>query len=82
MANIHLAAEDLAKKPCSPCTDCGTPGFWVVARAAEQPCADCDTPTREIRAEVHGYRKCAHRLMRARSVWQYAGLGRCDYCNP
>ena len=82
MDNIRLAAADLAKKLCSPCPACGTPGFWLVERIAGLPCADCGAPTRETRAEVHGCLKCAHRLTRERSDRQSADPGRCDYCNP
>lgn len=82
MINIGLATEDLAKKLCSLCPDCGTPGFGIVERVAGLPCADCDAPTRETRAEVHGCLKCAHRETHERADRQYADPERCDYCNP
>ena len=82
MDNIRLAAEDLAKKLCSLCPACGTPGFWIVERVDGLPCADCGAPTRETRAEVHGCLKCAHRLTREHTDRQSADPGRCDYCNP
>jgi hypothetical protein len=82
MNNIRLAAEDLAKKLRSLCPACGTPGFWIVQRVAGLPCADCGAPTREIRVEVRGCLKCAHRQSRERADVQYADPGCCDYCNP
>jgi Domain of unknown function (DUF6671) len=80
--NIRLAATDLAKKLCSRCPACGTPGFWLVERVTGLPCEDCGAPTRETRAEIHGCLKCAHRLTRERSEQQFADSRRCDYCNP
>lgn len=78
---IRLAARDLAAKLNSRCPACGTPGFWVVERVAGLPCADCGAPTREIRADIYGCLKCAHRETRERPVL-YADPGRCDDCNP
>jgi len=86
MENIRLAAEDLAKKLCSLCPACNTPGFWIVERVAGLPCADCGAPTHETRAEVHGCLKCAHRLSHEFTDQltdpQYASPSHCDYCNP
>ena len=82
MHNIRLAAEDLAKKLCSLCPACGTPGFGIVERVAGLPCTDCGAPTRETRAEVHGCLKYAHRETRERNDQPYADPGRCDYCHP
>ena len=82
MDNIRLAAEELARKLCSFCPACGTPGFWIVERIAGLPCEDCGAPTRETRAEAHGCLKCAHRITRERTDRQSADPGRCDYCNP
>ena len=82
MDNIRLADEYLVKKLCSLCPACSTPGFWIVGRVAGLPCADCGALTREIRAEVHGCPKCAHRLTRERTDRHSADPGRCDYCNP
>jgi len=82
MENIRLAAEDLARRLCSLCPACDTPGFWITERVAGLPCRECDGPTRETRAEVHGCLKCAHRLTRDRTDRQYADTVCCDYCNP
>ena len=82
MDNIRLAAEDLARKLCSLCPACGTPGFWPVERVAGLPCEGCGVPTRETRAVVHGCCKCAHRVTRERTDAMYASAVRCDYCNP
>ena len=82
MDNIRLAAADLAKKLCSPCPACGTPGFWIVERVDGLPCADCGASTRETRAEIHGCLQCAYRETRERTDRASADPGRCDYCNP
>ncbi|MEW6662949.1 MAG: DUF6671 family protein [Bacillota bacterium] len=82
LENIRLAAEDLARKLCSLCPACGTPGFWTVERLTGLPCEACGAPTRETRAEVLGCLKCAHRVTRERADKEYADAGRCDYCNP
>ncbi|MDP3585565.1 MAG: hypothetical protein Q8R61_10605 [Thiobacillus sp.] len=79
---IRLAAVDLAAKLNSLCPACGTPGFQVMERLSGLPCADCGAPTREIRADIHGCLKCAHRETRARAGVEHADPGRCDYCNP
>jgi len=79
---IRLAAVDLAAKLYSLCPACGTPGFQVMERLSGLPCADCGAPTREIRADIHGCIKCAHRETRARVGAELADPGRCDYCNP
>ena len=82
MDNIRLAAEDLAKKLCSLCPACGTPGFWIVEQVAGLACADCGASTREIRADLYGCLKCEHRETRERADVEYADPGRCDTCNP
>ena len=82
MDNIRLAAEDLARKLCSFCPVCGTPGFWIVERLTGLPCEDCGEPTRETRAEIHGCLKCTHRFTHERTDMTHASAGRCDYCNP
>ncbi len=79
---IAQAAQDLACKLCTPCPDCGTPGFQIVERVAGLPCEACGTPTRETRAEILGCLKCAHRETREQTDRQYADAGRCDDCNP
>ncbi|RYV49435.1 DUF6671 family protein [Pengzhenrongella frigida] len=82
MENIRLAAEDLAKRLCSLCPACDTPGFWIMGRVAGLPCGECGEATRGTRAEVLGCLKCAHRLTRDRTERQYADAVFCDYCNP
>ena len=82
MDNIRLAAEDLVKKLHSLCPVCSTPGFWIVDHMEGLACMDCGTPTREIRAEVYGCLKCAHRFTREHPDRKYADPGRCDNCNP
>lgn len=82
MEVIRLATVDLAAKLNSPCPACGAPGFQVVERLRGLPCAACGAPTREIRADIHGCLKCAHRETRARANVEHADPGCCDYCNP
>ena len=82
MENIGLAGAVLARKLCSLCPACGTPGFWLVERVVGLPCADCGAPTRETRAEIHGCLQCAHRVTRERIDKECVGAERCDYCNP
>ena len=79
---IRLAAENLAAKLNSLCPACGTPGFWTVERVVGLPCADCGAPTREVRADIYGCLKCAHRKTRERVGVEHADPARCDYCNP
>lgn len=79
---IRLAAVDLAANLNSLCPACGAPGFHVVERLSGLPCASCGAPTREIRADIHGCPKCAHRETRERADVERADPGRCDYCNP
>lgn len=82
METIRHAAEDLAKKLCSLCPACYTPGFGMVERVPGLRCADCDAPTRETSSEVHGCLTCSHRETRERIDRQYADPSYCDYCNP
>lgn len=82
MANIGLAAADLAARIASACPACGTPGYWQVERVAGLPCAGCGAPTRETRAWVYGCLKCDQREMRPLSGPAHADPGRCDACNP
>lgn len=82
MENIKTASEELARKLSSACPACGTPGYWIVERLEGLPCKRCGQPTREIRAEVYGCCKCAHRVTVERCDSEYADPGRCDHCNP
>lgn len=82
MINIGLAAEDLAKKLCALCPNCGTPGFDVVERVAGLPCAACGAPTRDTRVAIHGCVKCSHRKRHELFDLELADPGRCDNCNP
>ena len=79
---IRRAAEDLLKKLRTRCPACGLPGFSVVERLKGLPCADCGFPTNEIRADVHGCRKCAHRAVIDRSGIAKGNPVYCDNCNP
>jgi hypothetical protein len=82
MENIRRAAEDLASKLCSPCPECGAPGFWCIERVPGLPCEWCGAPTQETQADVLGCVKCTHRVTHQRSDRTTADPARCDYCNP
>lgn len=79
--NIRLAAGDLLGKLSSRCPSCGAPGFWIVERVAGVPCLDCGAATRDIRADILGCLKCAHRTTQEHD-WHPADPARCDQCNP
>ena len=79
---VAEATRNLARKLCSLCPACKTPGFQIVERVPGLPCKDCGAPTRETRAEVYGCLRCAHRVTRERTDQTYADPGRCDHCNP
>lgn len=82
MANIGMAATDLASKLASLCPACGTPGYWRVAHLEGLPCEACGMPTRETRAQVYGCLKCPHRETRAVNGTHRADPGCCNICNP
>jgi len=82
MEIIRRAGEDLARKLCSCCPVCATPGFWIVERVVGLPCQACGAPTGEVLCEVHGCLKCAYRIDHLRHGPPYADPGRCAYCNP
>ena len=79
---IRRAAENLLEKIRSLCPACGLPGFSKVELVKGLSCADCGSPTNEVRAEVHGCLKCAHRAVRERSGPGKGNPLYCDYCNP
>lgn len=82
MVMIQRAAEDLARKLCSLCPQCATPGFAKVERIGGLRCAYCEAPTRETRAEVFGCSICEYQVTWERTDQQFADRDRCDYCNP
>lgn len=82
MANIALAAANLAARLASPCPACSTPGYWQVDHVAGLPCAACGAPTKVSQAQVYGCLKCAHRETRPTAGPAHADPGRCDVCNP
>ena len=82
MLMIKRAAEDLARKLCSSCPECATPGFSKVERIGGLRCAYCEAPTKEMRAEVFGCAICEYRVIRERTDQQFADPDQCDYCNP
>lgn len=82
LANIRLAAEDLASKLCCLCPQCGVPGFWIIQAVPGLPCEDCGAPTQQTKADVLGCAKCPHRVTRQRTDRHAADPERCDFCNP
>ena len=82
MAMIQRAAEDLARKLGALCPVCASPGFGLIEHIRGLPCSDCGGPTGEMRAEVLGCVKCAHRVTHERTDRQFGDPSHCDYCNP
>ncbi len=81
MEVIAQAAQDLARKLCTPCPACGAPGFQLAERVPGLPCEDCGAATREARAEIHRCIGCGHQVTVERPE-KAAPAGRCDGCNP
>ncbi len=81
MEIIAQATRDLARKLCTPCPACNSPGFQIVERVPGLPCEDCGAPTREARADIHRCARCGHQVMAERPE-KAAPVGRCDWCNP
>jgi len=82
LENIRCAAEHLASRLCSPCPECGAPGFGRVERVPGLPCEWCGAPTEETKADVLACVKCTHRVTHQRRDRTTADPARCDYCNP
>ncbi|MEY2333854.1 DUF6671 family protein [Acidithiobacillus ferrianus] len=81
MEVIASATRDLARKLCTPCPVCNTPGFQIVERVSGLPCEDCGAPTREARADIHRCARCGHQVALERPE-KTAPAGHCDWCNP
>ena len=81
MEIIAQATGDLARKLCTPCPACNTPGFQIVERVPGLPCEDCGAPTREARADIHRCVRCGHQVTLERPE-KAAPAGRCGWCNP
>lgn len=81
MEIIAQATRDLARKLCTLCPVCNTPGFQIVERVPGLPCEDCGTPTKEAQADIHRCIKCGHQVMVERPD-KVAPMSRCDFCNP
>lgn len=82
MANIHLAAQDLAHKLGSHCPACGTIGYWLVERVPGLACEACGLPTWQPRAEIWGCLKCGYQKSRPVAGPVRAAPAHCDDCNP
>ncbi len=81
MEIIAQATQDLARKLCTLCPVCNTPGFQIMERVPGLPCGDCGAPTRETRADIHHCGRCGHQVTMERTE-KAAPAGRCDFCNP
>ena len=81
MEKIGQAAQDLARKLCTPCPICDAPGFQLAERVPGLPCEDCGALTREARADIHRCVKCGHQVT-VECPDKAASAGRCDFCNP
>ena len=81
MEIIAQATRDLARKLCTLCPVCNTPGFQIVENVPGLPCEDCGTPTREARADIHCCVRCGHQVTVERPQ-KAAPAGGCDFCNP
>lgn len=81
MANIRLAAENLAQRLTSLCPACGAPGFFPSGQVRGLPCEDCGIPTSQAKADVHSCVRCEHQVLVNRER-EYAPARHCDYCNP
>lgn len=81
MEIIAQATQDLARKLCTLCPVCNTPGFQIVERVPGLPCEDCGAPTREARADIHRCVRCGHQVTVERPE-KATPAGHCDWCNP
>ncbi len=81
MDRVGQAAQDLARKLCTPCPMCDAPGFQLVERVPGLPCEDCGALTRVARADIHRCVKCGHQVTVDR-LEKAASAARCDFCNP
>ena len=81
-AMIRLAAENLANKLNSPCTRCGSAGFWITGHLSGLKCSLCQCATRLPVADIWSCAKCAYREERTRTGDAYADPSKCDNCNP
>lgn len=81
MEIIAQATQDLARKLCTLCPVCNTPGFQIVERVPGLPCEDCGAPTREARADIHHCVRCGHQVTVERPE-KTTPAAHCDWCNP
>jgi predicted Zn-ribbon and HTH transcriptional regulator len=83
MKTIGFVAKALALRASRLCPACQTPGFGIIDVVRGLPCGDCGAPTRVVRAEIHGCRKCGHKIIRRdRPASVRADAMWCDSCNP
>ena len=81
MEVIAEATHDLARKLCSLCPACNTPGFQIADRVLGLPCENCGIPTRETMADIHRCVRCNYQVKVARPE-KKARAGCCVFCNP
>ncbi|SBT39875.1 hypothetical protein GA0070611_1058 [Micromonospora auratinigra] len=81
MAVIAEAGRRLARRVATPCPDCATPGFGLVATHPGLPCAACGTPTDLVAERVSGCGSCGYRRVEPVRPGA-ADPGVCPHCNP
>ncbi|MCB0329389.1 MAG: hypothetical protein KDD70_06990 [Bdellovibrionales bacterium] len=79
---IQKAAENLAERLCSHCTNCGAPGFWRSEYISGRLCRHCQEPTDSPRAEVWSCVLCSRREARAIPGPNFVDPAECANCNP
>lgn len=79
---IARAAERLARRVAARCSDCGAPGWGVVARNPGAPCTECGTATPRPRSETLGCAACATEIERDLPESRGVDPRYCPRCNP
>lgn len=79
---IARAAERLARRVAVRCSDCGAPGWGMVARNPGAPCIECGTATRLPCSETLGCTACATEV--ENDLPESGGVDPryCPRCNP
>ena len=63
MKTIAFVAKALALRAARLCPACRLPGFGLVDVARGLRCSNCGAPTQLVLAEIHGCRKCGHKII-------------------
>ncbi len=83
MRNIAKLAGDLAKRLCSICPVCQTPGWGKIAIKTGLPCSWCQTKTNLVKNEIWGCAKCDYQEAKERlDGLRAAEPTYCPSCNP